>query len=77
METFDITVIGSGPGGYVAAIRTAQLGYNTEIRLATIGDYPRIMEIWEISKCFLFTMNTVVKVMERAYFNLWMRQKAL
>ena len=26
METFDITVIGSGPGGYLAALRTAQLG---------------------------------------------------
>ncbi len=31
METFDITVIGSGPGGYVAAIRSAQLGYKTAI----------------------------------------------
>ncbi len=27
MEQFDITVIGSGPGGYVAAIRAAQLGF--------------------------------------------------
>lgn len=31
MEHFDITVIGSGPGGYVAAIRSAQLGYKTAI----------------------------------------------
>jgi dihydrolipoamide dehydrogenase len=32
METnFDIVVIGSGPGGYVAAIRAAQLGYKTAI----------------------------------------------
>lgn len=31
METFDITVIGSGPGGYVAAIRSTQLGYKTAI----------------------------------------------
>ncbi|MDP9955474.1 dihydrolipoamide dehydrogenase [Epilithonimonas hungarica] len=31
METFDITVIGSGPGGYVAAIRSSQLGYKTAI----------------------------------------------
>lgn len=29
MEEFDIAVIGSGPGGYVAAIRSAQLGYKT------------------------------------------------
>lgn len=28
---FDITVIGSGPGGYVAAIRAAQLGFKTAI----------------------------------------------
>lgn len=30
-NTFDIIVIGSGPGGYVAAIRSAQLGYRTAI----------------------------------------------
>ncbi|MEL6862868.1 MAG: dihydrolipoyl dehydrogenase [Bacteroidota bacterium] len=28
---YDITVIGSGPGGYVAAIRAAQLGFKTAI----------------------------------------------
>ncbi|HUC44249.1 MAG TPA: FAD-dependent oxidoreductase, partial [Candidatus Sulfotelmatobacter sp.] len=27
--TFDLTIIGSGPGGYVAAIRAAQLGLKT------------------------------------------------
>src|SRR5262245_18293016 len=27
-ETFDVVVIGAGPGGYVAAIRAAQLGMN-------------------------------------------------
>ena len=31
MEKFDVTVIGSGPGGYVAAIRAAQLGMKTAI----------------------------------------------
>jgi dihydrolipoamide dehydrogenase len=30
-ETFDIVIIGSGPGGYVAAIRAAQLGFKTAI----------------------------------------------
>jgi len=30
-SNFDIIVIGSGPGGYVAAIRSAQLGYKTAI----------------------------------------------
>eukprot|EP01035_Chromulina_nebulosa_P051099 gene51099-biopygen36040 len=27
MADYDIIIIGSGPGGYVAAIRAAQLGY--------------------------------------------------
>ena len=31
MDNFDITIIGSGPGGYVAAIRCAQLGMKTAI----------------------------------------------
>ena len=31
MSKFDATVIGSGPGGYVAAIRCAQLGMKTAI----------------------------------------------
>ena len=30
-EQFDVGVIGAGPGGYVAAIRCAQLGLNTVI----------------------------------------------
>ncbi len=31
MDNFDVVVIGAGPGGYVAAIRAAQLGMNTAI----------------------------------------------
>jgi len=31
MSKYDVTVIGSGPGGYVAAIRCAQLGMKTAI----------------------------------------------
>jgi dihydrolipoamide dehydrogenase len=39
MSTYDITIIGSGPGGYVAAIRCAQLGMKTAIieKYATLG----------------------------------------
>lgn len=39
MEKFDVTVIGSGPGGYVAAIRCAQLGFKTALieRYQTLG----------------------------------------
>src|SRR6476619_7680285 len=31
MDKFDVIIIGSGPGGYVAAIRAAQLGLKTAI----------------------------------------------
>jgi dihydrolipoamide dehydrogenase len=31
MEKFDVTIIGSGPGGYIAAIRCAQLGMKTAL----------------------------------------------
>ena len=31
MEKYDLAVLGAGPGGYVAAIRAAQLGLNTAI----------------------------------------------
>ena len=39
MEKYDVVVIGSGPGGYVAAIRCAQLGMKTAIieRYSTLG----------------------------------------
>ena len=30
-ETYDILIIGGGPGGYVAAIRAAQLGFRTAV----------------------------------------------
>ena len=38
MSQFDITIIGSGPGGYVAAISAAQLGFKTAI----IEKYPTL-----------------------------------
>jgi len=39
MSQFDVAVIGSGPGGYVAAIRCAQLGMKTAIieKYSTLG----------------------------------------
>ncbi len=38
MNSFDVVVIGSGPGGYVAAIRCSQLGFKT----ALIEKYPTL-----------------------------------
>ena len=38
MESYDVVVIGSGPGGYVAAIRSAQLG----MRTALVEKYPTL-----------------------------------
>ncbi|WP_396179364.1 dihydrolipoyl dehydrogenase [Flavobacterium sp.] len=38
MSSFDVVIIGSGPGGYVAAIRCAQLGFTTAI----IEKYPTL-----------------------------------
>jgi dihydrolipoamide dehydrogenase len=39
MSSFDVVIIGSGPGGYVAAIRCAQLGFKTAIieKYSTLG----------------------------------------
>ena len=38
-DTFDLTIIGSGPGGYVAAIRAAQLGLKVAVveKWSTLG----------------------------------------
>ena len=38
-ETYDVTIIGAGPGGYVAAIRAAQLGLSVAVveRQAALG----------------------------------------
>jgi dihydrolipoamide dehydrogenase len=39
LNSFDVVIIGSGPGGYVSAIRCAQLGFKTAIieKYATLG----------------------------------------
>ncbi|MDP7600467.1 MAG: FAD-dependent oxidoreductase, partial [Rhodospirillales bacterium] len=38
-DTYDVTIIGAGPGGYVAAIRAAQLGLKVAIveKCSTLG----------------------------------------
>ena len=77
MDKFDVTVIGSGPGGYVAAIRCAQLGMKTAIieRYSTLGEP---VSMWAVFlQSFLDSSehyhnalknfgNTVLKPMESA-----------
>ena len=50
MSKYDVTIIGSGPGGYVAAIRCAQLGMKTAIieKYATLGG--------DLFKCWLYSI---------------------
>ena len=46
----DVTVVGSGPGGYVAAIKAAQLGFKVRVRLK-LGFYSLLFgESWSYSQ---------------------------
>ena len=54
--TYDLIVIGAGPGGYVRAIRAAQLGLKTDIveKRATspsTGDCSGAPVGWAASRC--------------------------
>ena len=46
MSQFDVAIIGSGPGGYVAAIRCAQLGFKNSYyrKISYNGRY--LSECW-------------------------------
>src|SRR5919204_70944 len=48
--SFDIIIIGSGPGGYVTAIRAAQLGFST-----AIVERPRVLPGLEPDKKLIWT----------------------
>ena len=50
---YNVTVIGSGPGGYVAAIRCAQLGFKTAL-------YREVRYTWrDMSKCWLHSIQSI------------------
>ena len=49
-SNFDLVVIGGGPGGYVCAIRAAQLGLKT----ACIESRGCIR--WHMFKCWMYTV---------------------
>ena len=43
---YDVVVIGAGPGGYVAAIRASQLGFNTAVvERAELGGVCLLLQI--------------------------------
>ena len=52
-EEYDFTVIGSGPGGYVAAIKAVQLG------LKVILNYSK--KFWQIKLIFLFNQTACIE----------------
>ena len=54
MSQFDVTIIGSGPGGYVAAIRCAQLGFKTAI----IEKYSTFR--WNLFKCGMYSIKSII-----------------
>ena len=40
-QAFDVVVIGGGPGGYIAAIRAAQLGFKVACAESNAYDDPK------------------------------------
>ena len=52
-NNFDVVVIGGGPGGYVAAIRAAQLGFKTAC-------VEKEKPWWDLFKCWLYSFKSDV-----------------
>ncbi len=54
MSQFDVAIIGSGPGGYVAAIRCAQLGLKTALieKYSTLGG--------NMPQCGLYSLKILI-----------------
>ena len=69
MQSFQVVVIGSGPGGYVAAIRCAQLGLKTALieKYATLGG--TCLNVGCIpSKALLHNAAVIVMIMTILFF---------
>ena len=70
MEKFDVAVIGSGPGGYVAAIRCAQLGMKTALveKYKTLGG--TCLNVGCIPSKSLLNLSDMYKKAQKDYNNL-------
>jgi len=73
-QEFDLVVIGGGPGGYVAAIRAAQLGLKTACvekwtndkgapvlggTCLNVGCIPSIR--WHLLECRLYSLESIIR----------------
>ena len=47
-QQFDVLVIGAGPGGYIAAIRAAQLGFKVACAEAMPTMIPKVSHVWAV-----------------------------
>ena len=59
MSSFDVVVIGGGPGGYVAAIRAAQLGLSTLCIDQMALAQGRPFFGWHLPECRLYSIQSV------------------
>ena len=57
MNDFDLTVIGAGPGGYVAAIRASQLGMKVAVIEERMSLGGTCLNIGCIPSCLLYTSD--------------------
>jgi dihydrolipoamide dehydrogenase len=70
-ETFDVVIIGSGPGGYVAAIRSGQLGLKTALveKDKRLGG-TCLLRGCIPTKCLLWTAELLAHVQHAAEFGI-------
>lgn len=59
MDSYDVVVVGAGPGGYVAALRCAQLGFYTACVESWINDTEEPALGGDLSECRLYPVQSI------------------